>query len=62
MNRTERQNETRQRNAEARKRKEAERREERELIRKNLLQVLQSEDATPAERLESSKLLLELTT
>ena len=62
MNRTERQNETRKRNAEARKRKEAERREERELIRKNLLQILQSEDATPAERLESSKLLLELTT
>lgn len=62
MNNVEKQKETRQRNAEARKRKEAEKREERELIRKNLLKVLQSEEATPAERLESSKLLLELTT
>lgn len=33
---------------------------ERELIKKNLLQVLESEEATPAERLEGSKLLLEL--
>lgn len=52
--------ETRKRNAEARKSKERAARAERELVRKNLLHVLESEDATPAERLESSKLLLEL--
>lgn len=60
MTTTEKRETTRQRNAESRKRKEAEARAERELIRKNLLQVLESEDATPAERLESSKLLLQL--
>lgn len=60
MTATEKREATRQKNAESRKRKEAEARAERELIRKNLLQVLESEEATPAERLESSKLLLEL--
>lgn len=60
MTTTEKREATRQRNAESRKRKEAEARRERELIRKNLLQVLESEDATPAERLESSKLLMKL--
>ena len=33
---------------------------ERELIKRNLRLVLESEEATPAERLESSKLLMEL--
>lgn len=60
MTTTEKREATRQRNAESRKRKEAEASRERELIRKNLLQVLESEDATPAERLESSKLLMKL--
>lgn len=60
MTTTEKRETTRQRNAENRKRKEAETKAERELIRKNLLQVLESEDATPAERLESSKLLMKL--
>ena len=41
-------------------RKDEEKRAERELIRKSLQAVLASEDATPAEKLESSKLLLEL--
>lgn len=61
MNTIEKREDTRKRNAETRKRKEAAARAERELIKKNLLRVLESEDATPAERLESSKLLLELT-
>ena len=49
MTTTEKREATRKRNAESRKRKEAEASRERELIRKNLLQVLESEDATPAE-------------
>lgn len=52
--------ETRQKHKEAQKKKEAERAAERELIRSNLKAVLESEEATPAERLESSKLLMEL--
>ena len=55
-----RRNETRKRNEAAKKERREQREAERGLIRKNLLQVLESEDATPAERLESSKLLLEL--
>lgn len=51
---------TRQEHKDAAKKRLAERNAERELIRKNLIAVLQSEDATPAERLESSKILLEL--
>lgn len=60
MTPTEKQVETRRKNREAQKQKEAERRAERELIRRNLKAVLESEEATPAERLESSKLLLEM--
>lgn len=45
---------------EAQKQKREEQRAERELIRKALKEVLTSETATPAEKLESSKLLLEL--
>lgn len=60
MTTTEKREATRQKNAAARKEKDRAARAERELIRKSLLQVLESEDATPAERLESSKLLLEL--
>ena len=44
----------------ARERKRAAAEAERELIRKSLLEVLASEDATPAQKLESSKLLLGL--
>ena len=55
-----RRNETRKRNEAAKKERREQREAERGLIRKNLLRVLESEDATTAERLESSKLLLEL--
>ena len=55
-----RRNETRKRNEAAKKERRERATAERELIKKNLLQVLESEEATPAERLESSKLLLEL--
>jgi len=55
-----RRNESRKRNEAAKKARREQRERERELIKKNLLQVLESEEATPAERLESSKLLLEL--
>ena len=51
---------TRKRHTEARKLKEAQKHQERELIKQNLLIVLNSTEATPAERLESSRLLLEL--
>lgn len=53
-------NATRKQHKEARQTKRADREADRELIRKNLRLVLESEDATPAERLESSKLLMEL--
>lgn len=52
--------ETRKRNREAQRSREAEKRAERELIRRSLKEVLASETATPAEKLESSRLLLEL--
>lgn len=55
-----RRNETRRQNEAAKKERREQRNAERELIKKNLLKVLESEEATPAERLESSKLLLEL--
>ena len=51
---------TRQQHREAQERKRADREAERELIRESLKAVLASEDATPAEKLESSKLLLEM--
>lgn len=53
-------NATRQQYKEAQRRKRADFEAERELIRKSLHSVLESEEATPAERLESSKLLMEL--
>ncbi len=53
-------NEHRQQTKAAKRERYAQKKAEGELIRKNLLQVLESEEATPAERLESSKLLLEL--
>lgn len=52
--------ETTRQHREARERKRAAAEAERELIRKSLLEVLASEDATPAQKLESSKLLLGL--
>lgn len=56
----EKQRETRRKHKEAQKQREAERTEERELIRRNLKAVLESDEATPRERLECSKLLLEM--
>lgn len=55
-----RRKETRQRNEAAKKERRERETAERELIKRNLRLVLESEDATPAERLESSKLLLEM--
>ncbi len=52
---------TRREHREARRSKEAAAAEDLQLIRKSLEEVLRSEDSTPAEKLESSKLLLELT-
>lgn len=52
---------TRTEHKEAQRRKEERKQFERDLIRDNLCAVLLSEEATPTERLESSKLLLELT-
>ena len=51
--------ETRARHREAQKRKEAEKREAIAKIKAGLLSVLDSEEATPAEKLEASKLLRE---
>lgn len=56
----EKQRETRRKNREAQEKKRADQRAEQELIRSNLKAILESEDATPAEKLESSKLLLEM--
>lgn len=55
-----RRNETRKRNEAAKKERRERETAERELIKRNLRLVLESEEATPAERLESSKLLLEM--
>ena len=52
--------ETRKRNTEARKRKEAEQRELRAKVKGSLLTILDSEGASPEEKLEASKLLMEL--
>lgn len=52
---------TRREHQEARRAKEAAAAEDLKLIRKSLEDVLHSDEATPAEKLESSKLLLELT-
>jgi len=60
MTPAEKQRETRRRNKEALIKRQTERAEERELIRRNLKAVLESEEATATERLESSKLLLEM--
>ncbi len=51
--------ETRAKHKEAQKRKEAEKREAIAKIKAGLLSVLDSEEATPAEKLEASKLLRE---
>lgn len=48
------------RNRAKREAMEQQRKAEKALIRKNLQTVLESPDATPAQRLESSKLLIEL--
>ena len=56
----EKQRETRKRNKEAYQQRLAESAEERKLIRRNLKAVLESEEATASERLECSKLLLEM--
>lgn len=55
-----RRNETRKRHEAAKKERRERETAERELIKRNLRLVLESEEATPAERLESSKLLMEL--
>lgn len=52
--------ETRKRNTEARKRKEAEQRELRAKVKGSLLTILDNEEASPEEKLEASKLLMEL--
>ena len=56
----EKQRETRRKHREAQKQKQAEKAEERKLIRQSLKAVLESKEATAAERLECSKLLLEM--
>lgn len=43
----------------AQRQREAERKAERELIRKNLRQIIDSDSATAAEKLEAARLLLE---
>lgn len=52
--------ETRAKHREAQKRKEADRKEALEKMKRGLLSVVDSEEATPAEKLEASKLLREL--
>ena len=51
--------ETRKRNTEARQRKEAEKRELRAKVKGSLLTILDNEQASPEEKLEASKLLME---
>jgi hypothetical protein len=51
---------TRKRNTEFRKRKEAEKKEIIAKVKGGLLSVLDSEEASPEEKLEASKLLMEL--
>ena len=53
-------NETRKSNQEKRKAREAESRELKAKIKKGLLTVVDNEEATPAEKLEASKLLMTL--
>ena len=50
---------TRKRNTEARKQKEAEKRELRAKVKGSLLTILDNEEASPEEKLEASKLLME---
>lgn len=52
--------ETRHQRTEAQRRERIAAATELELIRKSLREVLESESATPAEKLESSKLLLKI--
>lgn len=51
--------ETRKRNTEARQRREAEKRELRAKVKGSLLNILDNEEASPEEKLEASKLLME---
>lgn len=51
---------TRREHAERQAKKQAQRARETELIRSTLTAVLESEAATPAEKLESARLLMEL--
>ena len=59
MTASEKARETRAKHKETQKRKETEKREAIAKIKAGLLSVLDSEDATPAEKLEASKLLRE---
>ena len=60
MTPAEKQRETRRKHKEAQKQKEAERAAERKLIKQSLIAVLESAEATASEKLESSKLLIEM--
>lgn len=57
---TEKAKETRQKHREIQKRKEQEHKEAIEAMKRGLLEVLDSPEATPTEKLEASKLLKEL--
>lgn len=50
---------TRKKNTEFRKRKEAEKKELRAKVKGSLLSILDNEEASPEEKLEASKLLME---
>lgn len=52
--------ETRQKNIEAKRAKEAEKQAFKSKIKEGLLSVVDNREATPAEKLEASKLLMEL--
>ena len=52
--------ETRAKHREAQKRKEADRKEALEKMKRGLVEVLDSTEATPTEKLEASKLLKDL--
>ena len=60
MTPSEKAQETREKNREARRQKEAESRELKAKIKDSLLSVVESEEAKPAEKLEASKLLMNL--
>lgn len=60
MTPSEKAQETREKNREARRQKEAESRELKAKIKDSLLSVVESNEAKPAEKLEASKLLMDL--